>query len=474
MQDNVTFKSFGKSFQEKVLQALISDHSWAQQMIEVIKPSYFEQVNIKYLFEIYMNHWQKYKCFPTLQLLMTMAQDDLRASKDDTLCRSVVKYIKKIRLDPDVNDLPWVKDKSLNFCKNQALKEALEKAVDLIQEERHETIVDVIKKAITVGTPASTGHDFFEDLELRFVEEDRFSIPTGIDKLDGKDIMNGGLGRGEIGLIMAPTGVGKSHFLVQLGVNALKRGKNVLHYTFELRDRIVGRRYDSNFCDISSSDISNERDYVKNRYSEMKEDLGRLFIKEYPTNFASVITLRSHIEKLSITKKFVPDIILVDYADIMRSTRQFDSPRFELKLIYEELRALAMDFNVPIWTASQSNRDSANNDVVGLESISESFAKAMVCDVVLTLARKPMMKANGLGNLFVAKNRLGRDGILFPCKVDTACSKIELFDRETDMTKFEEGESGSMKQKLKDKWKEVKTDLSNDKLASLRVVGEKE
>src|SRR5690606_36827581 len=110
----------------------------------------------------------------------------------------------------------------------QALKEAIEHAVDLIQEERHETIVDVIKKAITVGTPTHAGHDFFDDIESRYIEENRFFIPTGIPQLDAREIMNGGLGKGEIGVMVAPTGVGKSHFLVQIGANALRRGKNVL------------------------------------------------------------------------------------------------------------------------------------------------------------------------------------------------------------------------------------------------------
>ena len=206
---DVNFKGFGKAFQERVLQALISDHSWSQQMIEVMKASYFEQAHLRYLFEIYFKYWQQYKCFPSLQNLLTMANVDLKAGNDETLCRQIVEYIKRIKTNPDMNDLPWVKDRSLNFCKNQALREALEQAVDLAQDEKHETIVEIIKKAITVGTPNSTGHDFFEDAAARFVEEERSIIATGIKQLDDKFIMNGGLGKGEIGVIVAPTGVGK-------------------------------------------------------------------------------------------------------------------------------------------------------------------------------------------------------------------------------------------------------------------------
>lgn len=254
-----------------------------------------------------------------------------------------------------------------------------------------------------------------------------------------------------------------SHFLVQMGANAMRAGKNVLHYTFELRENKVGIRYDSNFCGISATDIPNERDFVHGQYKKLGK-LGRLIIKEYPTNSATVMTLRSHIEKLAITKNFRPDIIIVDYADIMRSTRQYDSLRHELKLVYEELRGLAMDLGIPIWSASQSNRDSTDSEVVGLDKISESFGKAMVCDFIVTLSRKPLQKSNGLGNLFIPKNRMGKDGILFPVKVDTARSIIEILDKNIDFEEFQKTHDNSMKKLIADKWREV----AEDRLTELR------
>ena len=145
------------------------------------------------------------------------------------------------------------------------------------------------------------------------------------------------------------------------GSNAMRNGKNVLHYTFELTESAVGIRYDSNLCNIPSSDVRDNKERVQQFYKD-NEDLGRLIIKEYPTGAASVTTIRNHIEKLAL-RNFKPSIILIDYADIMRSSRKYDSLRHELKLIYEELRNLAMDMNIPIWTASQANRDSANHGV---------------------------------------------------------------------------------------------------------------
>jgi replicative DNA helicase len=450
---DVTFKSFGKPFQERVLQALLSDYSWAQQMMEVMRPEYFEVNYLRYLFEIYLKHYSTYKTFPSVTLLAAMARDELREGNDEVMCAQVVSYLQNVRTNPNMNDLPYVKDRSLNFCKNQALKEALEAAVDLTKDERYDEIVGRIKEAITVGTPNTSGHDFFEDLEARFVKEDRFVVPTGIPQLDAREIMNGGLGAGEIGIIMSPTGGGKSHFLVQVGANALRLGKNVLHYTFELSEKKVGVRYDSNLTGVSATDVLDEKNFVIEHYKRNK--YGRLIIKDYPTNTATVNTLKSHIEKLAITKSFKPDVIIVDYADIMRSTRQFDSLRHELKLIYEELRGLAMELNVPVWSASQTNRDSTDSDIVGLDKISESFGKAMVCDFIISLSRKPLQKSKGLCNLFIPKNRLGKDGILFPGKIDTARSIIEVLDTTVDLDEFERTVDNSAKQLIKEKWREV-------------------
>jgi replicative DNA helicase len=165
--------------------------------------------------------------------------------------------------------------------------------------------------------------------------------------------------------------------------------------------------------------------------------------------------LRNHIEKLNL-KGFVPSLIIIDYADIMRSSRTFDSLRHELKLVYEELRNLAMELNIPIWTASQANREASSSDVVGLENMSEAYGKAMVADVVVSISRKPSEKADGSGRLFVAKNRAGRDGILFPIHIDTSQSRIKILD-ENSLTLQESmtQENNDAKKLLRKKWQEV-------------------
>jgi replicative DNA helicase len=186
------------------------------------------------------------------------------------------------------------------------------------------------------------------------------------------------------------------------------------------------------------------------------KELGRLIIKEYPTGSASVVTLRNHIEKLSL-KGFKPNVIIIDYADIMKSTKSYDSLRHELKLIYEELRNMAMEMDIPVWTASQANRDSAQSDIVGLENMSEAYGKAMVADVVISLSRKASEKATGVGRLFIAKNRAGRDGIVFPITIDTSMSSFGILDENSmSLNEATAASNSEAKAALLKKWKEVK------------------
>lgn len=449
------FGQYGKSFQEKIMQALLSDRPWAEQMLEVFDTSYFELKYLQFLSERYFGHAKKYKVFPTLQLLVTIIRDELKIGTDAILRDQIIEYLTRMRANPDPGDLSYVKEKALDFCRKQALKQALTNAVDQMHAEKYEQIVDSIKKAVVVGTTPALGHDFFTDYESRFTRLQRNAIATGLDELDRKDIMNGGLGSGEIGVIVAPTGVGKSHFLTMLGANALRNKVDVLHYTMELTEAAVGLRYDSNLCDLDSNTVIDSKDKVMDLYKT--QSLGRLIIKEFPTNTASIYTLRAHIERLDI-KGFRPGLIVIDYADIMRSSRQYDSLRHELKLIYEELRAFAMEKKIPVWTASQSNKEGSTQDIVDLSNMSEAYGKAMVADVVLSISRKAHEKSTGHGRLYVAKNRAGRDGLQYPVLIDTARSKFAIVGKAGGLEEAHKDDETEMKKAIRDKWREVKNE----------------
>lgn len=416
--------TFDKSFQEKIVQAMIMDRNWAAQFIEVLDFNFFEHGYLKLIAQKYSNYFMSFKEFPSEELLRTMLVEDLKNDKDSLHRQQVQQFLVKIAKAENLGDLPYVKERALEFCRKQGLQMALEKSVELIVNEDYDKVASVIKEALAAGTATTKGLELNQDIEARYSETYRRTIPTGVAELDQKKILNGGLAGGELGVVVAPTGVGKTHWLVAMGANAVRLGKNVLHYSFELRERVVGIRYDSNMMDIASSDLSGYLPQVKQHYADHQE-YGKLFIKEYPTSTVTCYQIRNHVDRLA-TIGFRPDMIIIDYAGIMRSSERYEAPRFEIKRVFEELRAMALELDVPIWTATQSNKEGANADIVDLTNMAEAYAQAHICDFVVGISRKSAMKSTGYGTLFIAKNRAGMDGLTMQIHMDTSKSKIRV------------------------------------------------
>jgi len=428
--NNGFFGNLGKSFQEKVLQALLTDRLWATQFIEVfnvdeaLEPAYLKLIASKYI-----HYYNSYKEFPTIELLITIIKDDLSNGADLVLREQCHTFLQKVVKNENGNDLPWVKEKAFTWCRQQMLKKALSDSVDIILTDKYETVVDIMKNAIAAGMASSAGHDYNNDIDARYSVTFRHPIATGIAELDDKKVMAGGLGAGEIGIVVAPSGVGKSHALTHFGAQALLKGKNVYHYTMELNERYVGIRYDSHLTEINSSDCIDAKDIIKDYFEANKEHLGRLIIKEFPARSITCNTIKAHIEKMSY-KGIKPDLVLIDYAGIIRSTEKYELPRLEMQYVIQEIRKMAKELDCPVWTALQSNKDGAKSDIVDLTNMAESYGQAAEADFVLGLQRLSTQKATGLGTLFVAKNRFGIDGLQFKVHVDTARSKIRILSQD--------------------------------------------
>lgn len=455
MPEEITKFAFDKAFQEKIVQAMLVDRQWGAQFAEVVDVNYFDYGYLKLVSAVHLRYYNKYKEFPSIELLITELRDELRNDKDGILLDQVKSFLKRVKTNQDLGDLPLVKEKALDFCKKVRLQKALEHSVELIEKENYEKIVDVVREAIHAGNHHSPGLDLFEDVEARYSETYRRTVPTGITEIDQRKILNGGLGAGELGVVVAPTGVGKSHVLVHVGAQAILQGKNVLHYTFELNERAMGIRYDSHIMDIPSLECYDCKEEISQYYKENIDKLGRLRIKYYPTSTATSMTLRTHIDKLASTQKFIPDMIIVDYAGIMRSSDRHELLRMELKKVMEELRALATELDVPLWTAIQSNKEGAQSEIVDLTNMAEGYSQAHVADFVLGLMRKSAQKATGFGNIFVAKNRAGMDGIKYQIHLDTAKSRLrvltdeEIADKAALLEENDETKS-FLRRKLKD------------------------
>jgi len=256
-----------------------------------------------------------------------------------------------------------------------------------------------------------------------------------------------------LGVVIAPTGAGKTHCLVHLGAAALREGKNVVHFTLELSEDVVGLRYDSCLSNVPLGDLFSLKDEV---YESCMEIPGELIIKEYPTKKATTQTLEQALEKIK-KKGTNIDLVLVDYGDLLRPVSVQREKRNELESIYEELRGLAQEFRCPIWTASQTNRSGLNAEVITMESISEAFNKCFVADFICSLSRTIKDKQANTGRMFVAKNRNGPDGLIYPLFMDTSNVKIKVLEP-TDET-IEDIEKSALKRQeasLKEKYKQFR------------------
>ena len=297
------------------------------------------------------------------------------------------------------------------------------KSVGLLQSSSFDEISQVINDALKLGSENNFGYDYMADFEARFMPKHRNPVSTGWSDIDV--IIGGGLGKSELGVVIAPTGAGKSMVLVHLGASALQEGKTVVHYTLELQDTVIANRYDSCITGYPLSDITNFKEEV---YEEIKDLDGALYVKEYPTKSASTNTIRNHLSRL-VKRGIKPGMVIVDYADLLKPVTVRKEKRSELESIYEELRALSTEFQCPIWTASQTNRSGLSAEVITMEQISEAFNKCFVADFIFSVSRTIDDKQNNKGKIFIAKNRNGPDGMVYPIFMDTSNVKIRILPR---------------------------------------------
>ena len=444
METNVGFSKYGKQFQESLAQMIMEDRPFADQIEEVLDTSFFELKYLRVFVTKLFNYRKKYNVHPTNKILAAVLRTELE-SHNNALQKQVRDYFARICIS-SVQDEKYIRETSLDFCKKQKLKEALMTSVDLIQNSSYDEVRRVIDNALNLGTDNNFGHEFLKDFELRYEVKARSPVTTGWPKVDS--LMKNGLGSGELGVVIAPTGAGKSMALVHLGAHAIKAGKNVIHYTLELSEAVTGQRYDSCLSSVPLSTLFARKEEVLESISDLE---GSLIIKEYPTKTASCNTLKSHIEKLKKRDQKI-DMIIVDYADLLRSTTNFREKRDELGSIYEDLRAIAQENKCPLWTASQTNRTGLNAEVVTMESISEAFNKCFVADFICSISRTIKDKNANTARLFIAKNRIGPDGLVFPMFIDTSTVQLKVL-AEAQVPTFESATPEDLAASLREKYK---------------------
>lgn len=415
MSDNQNFESFGLKFQTLVLKAVMTDRKFFEKIYEILKEDYFTYEPHRAMWSEVSKLYNRYDAVPTYDMLKT----EIVNYPDGELKESILTILVELNTNTNISEMEYTKDKSFEMCKNGSMRNAIISSVELLKEGKYEEIQKTIENALKITSETDLGHEYFTGLSNRSVVQKREPVPTGFKALDHNEVLDGGLAPGELGMIMAPTGGGKSFFLVNLGYGALSAGKNVVHYSFELSEKNIGHRYDARITGIPVKELYTRVDEWSERLEKFSSaNMGKLVIKEYPTKSATVNTLKFHIGRLQ-ADGFEPDLIIVDYLDLMKSRRGYEQKRFELEAITEDIRSFCMESQLPVWTATQTNREGFNDDIITMDKIGEAISKAQVVDFFGTFSQK---------YFHIGKNRMGTANANFTINIDYGKSLIKLND----------------------------------------------
>jgi len=443
---------YGTSFQSKIISSLLTDVKYTKQIVDILEVSYFDTDSNKFLVKSIKDYFIKYKSQPTMESIKIMVDD----IDNDVLKVAIVDSLRGAWQHREDPDLEFVKEKSIEFCKNQIVKGAIMQSVELLETQQYDEIKVIIDKAMTAGMERDIGHEYITGFEERMTKQARDTLPTAWDSVN--DLMDGGLGKGELGVIVAPAGIGKSWTLQAIGTHAVKCGLSVIHYTLELNAAYVGLRYD---CIISGQPTGNLQYYKEDVQKLISKLKGNLIIKYWPTRTASVNTISAHLQQCEL-QGIKPDLVIVDYADIMKSTQHFKEKRHEIGHVYEELRGVAGEFDVPMWTASQANRSSLEEEIIGADKVSEDYSKVMTADFVMSMSRKVEDKIANTGRFHVIKNRFGPDGITFPATINTNTGYIQIYETNTHGGKEVQGKMNNRDEYIRKTLAQKKRDFESE------------
>lgn len=416
---------YGVGFQVKVLSSLLKHKEFLQNIHDILEEEFFDNPAHKWIVEEVLKYHYKYHATPTKEALSVEAK-----KIDNEVLKESIKSQLLEAYKASNEDQEYVEQEFANFCKNQQLKKALLSSVELLEKGQYDDIRYLIDSALKAGMDKNLGHEYEKDTETRYRAEDRNPIPTPWPHVN--DLLQGGLGSGDVGIIFGNPGGGKSWMLTALGAMPVSLGYTVAHYTLELSEGYMGRRYDATFTGLKVQELGLHRREVNEMIEKLK---GKLIIKEFTMGKASIASIESHIQKMTDLGTR-PDLVIIDYVDLLKSKRKSIDRKDEIDDIYISTKALARDLKLPIWTVSQVNRAGAKDDVIEGDKAAGSYNKVMIADFAMSLSRKRLDKMNGTGRAHIMKNRYGGDGMTYPMKINTENGNIEILNREMEEGEF--------------------------------------
>jgi replicative DNA helicase len=437
---------FGYSFQIKILSSIVTDLQFVSRVYDILLPEYFDNENMAFIYEIVRKYFHKYHILPSLDVFKQRIES---IEDDDTKKELVISVLEDVWDNIDSDDLEDIREETISFCVNQSVVKALFESAVLVKERRYDEILTSIEDALRKGAAdIDDPNKYKDDIENRYAETARNPISTGFRFLD--EIMDGGLAGGELGVVAGPGGSGKSWILQALSANAVDTGKRVLYISLELSKNYVEIRHDMIFTKMSKQSLKDNLDILQRRLNTLS---GELEVKWYPTKKFTIIKLRATIDKMILLQR-KPDLIVIDYPDLMKLPNDRNKRKDELlQDLYEELRGIGGEYNIPLWVATQTRRSSIKLDEIEADEISESMGKHYTSDFMMSISRKLEDKAAKSARFTIMKSRLGDDGLTAFGKMDTKNGVIDIYGIQSKAKALPEGDSGK-KKLLKSLWKD--------------------
>jgi archaellum biogenesis ATPase FlaH len=425
-----------QNLQTIILKTLTNDEGFCRKVIPHIKGEYFEEQH-QAVYDLFLRFITKYNKLPTpsvLEVEFQSSEYSNRAIANDTL-----SLIKELRNENEV-DIEWLLESTETWCKDRSVYLGLMEAISIIDgksEKAEGAIPDILTKALSVNFDTNVGHDYLDNAESRYDFYHQKEDKTLFDLEMLNTITAGGVPRKTLNIILAGTGCGKSLAMCHFASDALSQGRNVLYITMEMAEEKIAERIDANLFDVDIAKLKdlNKAAFVnKVKYINEKTQ-GKLIIKEYPTASAHVGHFRALLNELKMKKKFVPDVIYIDYLNICASSRMKGlggsiNTYSYIKAIAEEIRGLAVEFNVPIWSATQSTRTGFGNTDVEITDTSESFGLPATCDLMIALISTEQLEAANQVMIKQLKNRYNDISQHKRFCVGIDRSKMRLYDVE--------------------------------------------
>ena len=423
MATNKNFEYLGNNFQIQLLNQIILDKDFSHSIIDVIENNYFENKYFKIIIQMIKEYYKKYDHTPSFDTLEQVAKSELQ---QETAVKVVLDTVKKIKSAP-IDGVDFVQEKALKFCKQQELQKVMKKAQKIIdggEFENYDTLEELVREALLVGSKDTSMLDVFSNLDQVLDDDYRHPIPMGIPGIDR--LMKGGLAKGEIGVILAPTGVGKSTILTKISNHAFNLGFNVLQVFFEDNPKVIQRKHFTLWTKIHPDELSEKKDEVMQKVKDIKEKMpNELILKKLPSDTKTMLQIKNEIRKM-IADGIKIDMVVVDYIDCIVPDKNLGDEWKSEGSVMRGFEAMCHELNLVGWTATQGNRASISSEVVTTDPMGGSIKKAQVGPVIISVAKTLQQKEMKLATIAITKSRIGDDGVVFEnCKFDNAMIEID-------------------------------------------------